>query len=166
MHSLAQAWSALTTKRRVELDSLRSPAREDEAVIGTDPRVTTSPATALNGNWALRTFLELGALPTAVPCARLHTRQVLWEWHLDVLAGTAELIVSELVTNAVHASAGLTGSRRAGAGYQARRRYDSGLPPTDSASLSGSGTGTTGSRHHSTPDQTPSPAAASCWSSR
>ena len=24
--------------------------------------------------------LLLGALPSAVPCARLHARQVLWEW--------------------------------------------------------------------------------------
>jgi len=123
MYSLAQVRSALAAKTPSRCGSYRAtPTREDEAVIGTDPRVTTFPATALDGNWALRTFLELGALPTAVPCARLHTRQVLWEWHLDVLAGTAELIVSELVTNAVHASAGLTGSRRAG-------RWIPGTPP-------------------------------------
>jgi anti-sigma regulatory factor (Ser/Thr protein kinase) len=67
MHSVAQARSALAVKRRVEVNSLPGPAREDEAVIGTDP-----------------------------------------------LADTTELIVSELVTNAVHASAGLTASRRAG----------------------------------------------------
>jgi anti-sigma regulatory factor (Ser/Thr protein kinase) len=53
------------------------------------------------GRWPLRSFLELGSLPSAVPCARLHTRQLLWEWHLTVLSGTAELLVSELVTNAV-----------------------------------------------------------------
>jgi hypothetical protein len=28
----------------------------------------------------------LGALPSAVPCARLHARQVLWEWSLTDLA--------------------------------------------------------------------------------
>jgi Histidine kinase-like ATPase domain len=104
------------------MDLLRGPAREDEVVIGTDPRVSTSPAQAPGADWGLRTFLELGALPTAVPCARLHTRQVLWEWHLDVLSEAAELIVSELVTNAVRASAGLTGSRRAG-------RWVPGTPP-------------------------------------
>ena len=74
-------------------------------MIGTDPWVTTSSAKAPGGEWELRTFLELGALPTAVPCARLHVRQVLWEWHLGALADTTELLVSELVTNAVHASA-------------------------------------------------------------
>jgi hypothetical protein len=72
--------------------------------------------------WDLRTFLELGALPTAVPCARLHTRLVLLEWHLDALVDAAEFIVSELVTNAVHASAGLTSSRRSG-------RWVPGTPP-------------------------------------
>ena len=55
--------------------------------------------------WPHRNSLELGALPTAVPCARLHTRQLVWEWGLDGLAQTAELLVSELVTNAVQAMA-------------------------------------------------------------
>lgn len=54
--------------------------------------------------WPLQTFLEFGALPTAVPCARYHTRQVLWEWHLAAQAESAELLVSELVTNAIAAS--------------------------------------------------------------
>ena len=49
-----------------------------------------------------RTSLLLGALPSAVPCARLHARQVLWEWGLSKSAETAELLLSELVTNAVH----------------------------------------------------------------
>jgi anti-sigma regulatory factor (Ser/Thr protein kinase) len=53
----------------------------------------------------LQSFLELGALPTAVPCARLHTRHVLAEWGLAALAANAELIVSELTTNAIAASA-------------------------------------------------------------
>lgn len=53
--------------------------------------------------WPLRSYLELGALPTAVPCARLHARQLAWEWGLDGLAESTELLVSELVTNAVQA---------------------------------------------------------------
>jgi hypothetical protein len=65
--------------------------------------------------WPHQTFLELGALPTAAPCARLHTTLVLWEWQLGTLVRTAGLVVSELVSNAVQASAGLTGSRFAGA---------------------------------------------------
>jgi anti-sigma regulatory factor (Ser/Thr protein kinase) len=55
--------------------------------------------------WPLRSYLELGALPTAVPCARLHARHLLWEWGLNGLAADAELLVSELVTNAVKATA-------------------------------------------------------------
>lgn len=48
--------------------------------------------------------LELGALSGAVPSARLHTRHVLREWGLTELADSAELVVSELVTNAVKAT--------------------------------------------------------------
>jgi anti-sigma regulatory factor (Ser/Thr protein kinase) len=55
--------------------------------------------------WPLRSYLELGALPTAVPCARLHARHLLWEWGLNGLAADTELLVSELVTNAVQATA-------------------------------------------------------------
>ena len=54
--------------------------------------------------WPLRSSLELGALPTAVPCACLHVKHVLWEWGLNGLAESAELLVSELVSNAVNAT--------------------------------------------------------------
>src|SRR5215467_716983 len=64
--------------------------------------------------WPHQTFLELGALPTAAPCARLHTTLVLWEWDLGTLVRAAGLVVSELVSNAVQASLELTGSRFAG----------------------------------------------------
>jgi anti-sigma regulatory factor (Ser/Thr protein kinase) len=56
--------------------------------------------------WPLRSYLELGALPTAVPCARLHARHLLWEWGMNGLAADTELLVSELVTNAVKTTAG------------------------------------------------------------
>jgi len=68
-------------------------------VATADPGVVTP--------WPLRTHLELGALLSAVPTARLHARLVLWEWGLEDQAATVELIVSELVTNAVRASEGL-----------------------------------------------------------
>lgn len=54
--------------------------------------------------WPLRSHLELAALPTAVPCARLHATNVLWEWGMDALSDTVELLVSEIITNAVQAS--------------------------------------------------------------
>lgn len=52
----------------------------------------------------LQTHLELAALPSAVPCARGHVRVVALEWGLGELADNAELLVSELVTNAIQAS--------------------------------------------------------------
>jgi hypothetical protein len=54
--------------------------------------------------WPFRSSLELGALSTAAPCACLHVKHVLWEWGLNALAERAELLVSELVTNAVNAT--------------------------------------------------------------
>lgn len=73
-------------------------------------------------DWPLRSYLELGALPSAVPCARLHAKHRLWEWGLNGFSDSVELVVSELVTNAQKASAGLTGSRYGG-------RWTPGAPP-------------------------------------
>jgi anti-sigma regulatory factor (Ser/Thr protein kinase) len=50
-------------------------------------------------------FIELAPLPSAVPCARLHAVHVLRDWELRDLADDTALIVSELVTNAITASA-------------------------------------------------------------
>ncbi len=73
-------------------------------------------------HWPLSSYLELAPLASAVPCARLHARAVLWEWGLPAFDDTTCLIVSELVTNAVQASAGLTGSRYDG-------QWTPGTPP-------------------------------------
>jgi anti-sigma regulatory factor (Ser/Thr protein kinase) len=54
-----------------------------------------------------RAFLDLGAILTSPACARAWTRQILREWRLTDLSDAAELIVSELVTNAVTAACGL-----------------------------------------------------------
>lgn len=56
--------------------------------------------------WPLASSLELGALPTAVPCARLHARHLAWEWGLTGITETIELLVSELTTNSVQAVTG------------------------------------------------------------
>jgi anti-sigma regulatory factor (Ser/Thr protein kinase) len=56
-------------------------------------------------DWPLVSALPpLAALPTAPACARGHVRAVAHEWGLPDLADTAELVASELVTNAVQAS--------------------------------------------------------------
>lgn len=78
--------------------------------------------TAAVSVWPLQSYLELGVLPTAVPCARGHTRLVLAEWGLRELADPAELVVSELLTNGIRASRGLVGSRFGG-------RWSAGIPP-------------------------------------
>lgn len=56
-------------------------------------------------DWQRASRLDLGPLAGAVPCARLHARAILAEWNLASLADDAEVIVSELVTNAIRASA-------------------------------------------------------------
>ena len=73
------------------------------------PSFMTQRRRGMNGQWPLQDFLELGALVSAVPCARLHARQVLWEWGvLGSLGESTELLVAELVTNAVKASRAAT----------------------------------------------------------
>jgi hypothetical protein len=78
--------------------------------LGVNPWLLLDQLTApdTRNQWPLQSFLELGALPGAVPCARLHTRHVLWEWGLASLADSTELLVSEMVTNAVQVSRVMT----------------------------------------------------------
>jgi hypothetical protein len=102
----------------------RSPGQlvhDPELDSGVGPAFKKEPDVAPNG-WPLRSYLELGALPSAVPCFRLHTKLVLREWGLCGLADTIELVVSEITTNAQRASAGITGSRYEG-------RWAPGVPP-------------------------------------
>jgi anti-sigma regulatory factor (Ser/Thr protein kinase) len=63
---------------------------------------TTWPVAA----WPLsRAMPPLAALPTAPGCARADMRAALAAWKMTSLTDTAELVVTELVTNAVRASA-------------------------------------------------------------
>jgi hypothetical protein len=65
------------------------------AATGPEPSSGVGPAFHLDEpERPLRSYLELGALLTAVPCARLHARHVLWEWGLNGLAPDGELLVS------------------------------------------------------------------------
>lgn len=75
-----------------------------QSVAGVPVPPSWPDGTRLVSGWPFRDFLELGALPGAVPCARYHCRQVLWEWQLTRLTSDVELLVSELVTNAIGAS--------------------------------------------------------------
>ena len=67
------------------------------------PEPDSGAGTAFH-SWPHVSGLELSGQPRAVPCARLHTRHMLREWGLDHLAPDAELLVSELMGNAVQAS--------------------------------------------------------------
>ena len=57
--------------------------------------------------WPLHAALPLGVLPTSPGCGRAWTRQILREWGLDRLTDSTELLVSELTTNALQASAAI-----------------------------------------------------------
>jgi anti-sigma regulatory factor (Ser/Thr protein kinase) len=68
--------------------------------MGALAAATTMPSQEVTDH----SYLELAALKGAVPSTRLHTRLILHEWGLLALSDTAELLASELVTNAVLAS--------------------------------------------------------------
>jgi anti-sigma regulatory factor (Ser/Thr protein kinase) len=63
-----------------------------------------------------QTWLPLGPYITAPACARSWARVVLGAWDLYELVETAELIVSELVTNSVQAVMSLDGKVRDASG--------------------------------------------------
>jgi anti-sigma regulatory factor (Ser/Thr protein kinase) len=77
--------------------------------------VTCEQATAPRTRWAAQSVLDIAALPTATPCARLHSRDLTHEWGLLDLVDPIELVVSELITNAVRASTDHDGRPRCSA---------------------------------------------------
>jgi anti-sigma regulatory factor (Ser/Thr protein kinase) len=64
---------------------------------------------AVTASWPLSDTLTLGALPTAVASARAHARALIGDWGMADVAEDVELVVSELVTNAVVASTEVDG---------------------------------------------------------
>ena len=84
-----------------------APRHHGQAQAATAGAARAAPFAA---QWPYRSFLELGALAGAVPCARLHARLVLLEWGLAALSESLELVVSELVTNGVRASRAMGGT--------------------------------------------------------
>jgi anti-sigma regulatory factor (Ser/Thr protein kinase) len=94
-------------------DGPRQMTGDRERGTAAGPGAAGGPGTG-GSAWPLESYLELGAFPGAVSCARLHARLVLTEWGLGAMADTGELVVSELVTNAVTATEGLIASRYGG----------------------------------------------------
>jgi anti-sigma regulatory factor (Ser/Thr protein kinase) len=68
----------------------------------------------------LTSYLKLAATPDAVSYARQHAKQEILEWNLPELADTAELLVSELVTNAIKATRDLEPQDQGSSGYRER----------------------------------------------
>lgn len=60
----------------------------------------------------LRSHVELRPVPTSARLARLHARNALRDWHMTCLADTVEVLVSEIVSNAIRASACVPRQRR------------------------------------------------------
>lgn len=100
----AGAWGERPAGGRAGTVTGRCPRSGPESLAPVPAPPPQRPGGATADSWSLRSYLELGALPGAVPCARLHVRQVLWEWGFHMIGDTAELLVSELATNALYAS--------------------------------------------------------------
>jgi anti-sigma regulatory factor (Ser/Thr protein kinase) len=114
LHEAAQEVARLAARRKggpgLRLSGPRGDGIHQRGVPGQSlapapvPPAPTNQEQAMSSHWPLRSFLELAAVPGAVPCARLHARQVAWEWGQAGLGGDTELLVSELMTNAVAAA--------------------------------------------------------------
>jgi hypothetical protein len=107
------------------IDTLSEPSAACSRRVAGFPNASAprlDPELARMREWPLRSYLELRALPTSVGYARRHARSVLRRWGMGHLPGesvpdtfllgasvtdTVELLVSEIVTNAVRASAGI-----------------------------------------------------------
>jgi anti-sigma regulatory factor (Ser/Thr protein kinase) len=98
VHLIARSWPELSVQSKAPVPVLPPKAREGRMLM------TCEQAAVPRTSWTLQSVLAIAALPTATPCARLHARNLMHEWGLHNLADTIELVVSELVTNAVQAS--------------------------------------------------------------
>lgn len=73
---------------------------QDGARIACPPRRQASPPR----RWSHENAQSFGPYDSTVPTARAHTRVVLAEWGLAHMATATELVLSELVTNALQAT--------------------------------------------------------------
>ncbi len=101
------AWHWKTDRRRVTSEMDARGYCQDR--LKSSARVAIPPSHHGHDleHWPLRDTLILGALADAVPSARAHLRQLLSDWGQAELSPDAGVVVSELVTNSVAASAGL-----------------------------------------------------------
>ncbi|MEV5411534.1 ATP-binding protein [Thermopolyspora sp. NPDC052614] len=71
----------------------------------TPSRQTPIPTPTLHDRY--RSCIALPAIPTSVATARIHTRDLLTRWHLPTAIDDAVLVVAELLTNAIKATASI-----------------------------------------------------------
>ncbi len=71
------------------------------------PGLRVLPEIGMLGSWPLQSSLELTAAPGEAPAARRHARHILRVWGLPAISDDLELVVSELVSNAVAISAAI-----------------------------------------------------------
>jgi anti-sigma regulatory factor (Ser/Thr protein kinase) len=98
-----------------EMDTFRgSPAARSGrgAKFSAEPALQPSRELVRMQHWPLLSHVELPALPASARSARVHANSILQRWRLEGLAETAELLVSEIVTNAVRASAPIVHQQR------------------------------------------------------
>jgi anti-sigma regulatory factor (Ser/Thr protein kinase) len=84
-----------------------NPATATGHDVATRSCASVRPPGALNAPGAQLTYLELESRAGSVPQARRHVRDTLARWGLGDVADDAQLVTSELVTNAIAASAAL-----------------------------------------------------------
>jgi anti-sigma regulatory factor (Ser/Thr protein kinase) len=107
-------WPVPTVPARFVAARMDPPADPDGRLLDTG-RLRIPPSAECwvarpASEWLLHSRLELGAIKGAVPSARRHVRHILREWGLAELSDSAELVASELTTNAVQASRGVAHS--------------------------------------------------------
>lgn len=89
---------------RVTVRSGVRPVAKSSTPVPVPPYLIDHRALALR---LAQPHLEMSAWPGAVSCARHHARQLLWDCGHKELIEPVELVVSEIVTNAVRVSGGL-----------------------------------------------------------
>lgn len=105
------------TQKKTTVQACASICGDDQSA--SRPGVRVPPFIArrrhgMNGQWPLQDFLELGALVSAVPCARLHARHVLREWGLARLGDGTELLVGRCAMRAPRLTSRCPGFRCSG----------------------------------------------------
>ncbi len=91
-------------KRATTIADLSMPAAGDNCIAVFLAPPLDDQEVSMTGEWPLQSFLELGPLKESARCAWQHAGQVIWEWGRSDLQFTCQLIVDELVSNAVRAS--------------------------------------------------------------